>query len=296
MTVSAPIQRVGFVGLGKMGEPMAGHLAKAGFILTVADEAPGIANKFVSDHGGKVATSLIDLAREVEAVITMLPNGLIVREVLSNGILQGLEPGSVVIDMSTSNPVETRETANQAKTNGITMVDCPVAGGVIFAKDATLTITTGGDEGVLARCRPLLDVMGKKIIHCGDIGAGHAMKALNNFINASLLITAFEALSIGKSFGMESETMLQSMMAATTSRNSPISKKVKPYLNDSNYTTGMALSLLAKDVRIVAEMADALEKFAPIAEQCSALWTDAEKRFGGNQDQIDVARLWFENT
>ena len=296
MTASAPIQRVGFVGLGKMGEPMAGHLAKAGFILTVADEAPGIANKFVSDHGGKVANSLIDLAREVEVVITMLPNGLIVREVLSNGVLQGLEPGSIVIDMSTSNPVETRETAKQAKTNGITMVDCPVAGGVIFAKDATLTITTGGDEGVLARCRPLLDVMGKEIIHCGDIGAGHAMKALNNFINASLLITAFEALSIGKSFGMESETMLRSMLAATTSRNSPISKKVQPYLTDSNYTTGMALSHLAKDVRIVAEMADALDNFAPIAEQCSALWTDAEKRFGGIQDQIDVARLWFEHT
>ena len=296
MTASAPIQRVGFVGLGKMGEPMAGHLAKAGFILTVADEAPGIANKFVSDHGGNVATSLIDLAREVEAVITMLPNGLIVREVLSNGILQGLVPGSIVIDMSTSNPVETRETANQAKTNGITMVDCPVAGGVVFARDATLTITTGGDGAVLARCQPLLDVMGKETIHCGDIGAGHAMKALNNFINANLLITAFEALSIGKSFGLNLETMLQSMIAATTSRNNPISKKVQPYLADSNYTTGMALSLLAKDVRIVAEMANALDNFAPIAEQCSALWTDAEERFGGTQDQIDVARLWFENT
>lgn len=296
MTASAPIQRIGFVGLGKMGEPMAGHLAKAGFILTVADEAPGIAKKFVSDHGGKIANSLIDLAREVEAVVTMLPNGLIVREVLSNGVFQGLAPGSIIIDMSTSNPVETRETADQAKTHGITMVDCPVAGGVIFARDATLTITTGGDEAVLARCQPLLDVMGKKTIHCGDIGAGHAMKALNNFINASLLITAFEALSIGKSFGLNSETMLQSMIAATTSRNSPISKKVQPYLTDGNYTTGMALSLLAKDVRIVAEMADALDNFAPIAEQCSALWTDAEERFGGTQDQIDVARLWFENS
>ena len=296
MTASAPIQRVGFVGLGKMGEPMAGHLAKAGFILTVADEAPGIAKKFVSDHGGKIANSLIDLAREVEAVVTMLPNGLIVREVLSNGVFQGLAPGSIVIDMSTSNPVETRETADQAKTHGITMVDCPVAGGVVFARDATLTITTGGDEAVLARCQPLSDVMGKETIYCGNIGAGHAMKALNNFINASLLITAFEALSIGKSFGLNSETMLQSMIAATTNRNSPISKKVQPYLADSNYTTGMALSLLAKDVRIVAEMADALDNFAPIAEQCSALWTDAEKRFGGIQDQIDVARLWFEKT
>ena len=296
MTASAPIQRVGFVGLGKMGEPMAGNLAKAGFILTVADEAPGIAKKFVSDHGGKIANSLIDLAREVEAVVTMLPNGLIVREVLSNGVFQGLAPGSIVIDMSTSNPVETRETADQAKTHGITMVDCPVAGGVVFARDATLTITTGGDEAVLARCQPLLDVMGKETIYCGNIGAGHAMKALNNFINASLLITAFEALSIGKSFGLNSETMLQSMIAATTNRNSPISKKVQPYLADSNYTTGMALSLLAKDVRIVAEMADALDNFAPIAEQCSALWTDAEKRFGGIQDQIDVARLWLENS
>ena len=296
MITGAPIQRIGFVGLGKMGEPMAAHLVKAGYILTVADEVPGTAKKFVADHGGKIATSLIDLAREVEAVITMLPNGMIVREVLSDGILQGLAPGSIIIDMGTSNPVETRETANQAEAHGIAMVDCPVAGGVVFAKDATLTITTGGDEGVLARCRPLFDVIGKKIIHCGDIGAGHAIKALNNFINASLLITAFEALSIGKRFGLKTETMLQSMMAATTSRNNPISKKIKPFLNDSNYTTGMALSLLAKDVRIVAKMADTLGEFAPISEQCSALWSDAEERFGGKQDQINVARLWFRNT
>ena len=296
MITGAPIQRIGFVGLGKMGEPMAAHLVKAGYILTVADEVPGTAKKFVADHGGKIATSLIDLAREVEAVITMLPNGMIVREVLSDGILQGLAPGSIIIDMGTSNPVETRETANQAEAHGIAMVDCPVAGGVVFAKDATLTITTGGDEGVLARCRPLFDVIGKKIIHCGDIGAGHAIKALNNFINASLLITAFEALSIGKRFGLKTETMLQSMMAATTSRNNPISKKIKPFLNDSNYTTGMALSLLAKDVRIVAKMADTLGEFAPISEQCSALWNDAEERFGGKQDQINVARLWFRNT
>ena len=296
MITGAPIQRIGFVGLGKMGEPMAAHLVKAGYILTVADEVPGTAKKFVADHGGKIATSLIDLAREVEAVITMLPNGMIVREVLSDGILQGLAPGSIIIDMGTSNPVETRETANQAEAHGIAMVDCPVAGGVVFAKDATLTITTGGDEGVLARCRPLFDVIGKEIIHCGDIGAGHAMKALNNFINASLLITAFEALSIGKRFGLKTETMLQSMMAATTSRNNPISKKIKPFLNDSNYTTGMALSLLAKDVRIVAKMADTLGEFAPISEQCSALWSDAEERFGGKHDQINVARLWFRNT
>jgi len=176
------------------------------------------------------------------------------------------------------------------------MIDCAVAGGVVFAKDATLTMTAGGDAHVLERCRPLLETMGSEVIHCGAVGTGHAMKALNNFINANALITAFEALSLGKRFGLDTETMLQSMTAAATGRNNPIEKKVKPHVADSSFTTGMALAFLAKDVRIVAEMADTLESFAPIAKQCSALWTEAAERFGATSDQIEVARLWLKDT
>lgn len=293
------IQRVGFVGLGNMGWPMAGHLAKAGFDLCVADAVPGRTEEFVTEHGGRAAASLAGLGAAVDAVITMLPTGLIVRDVLlgaggAPGVLEGLAPGSVAIDMSTSNPVDTRETAAKVEARGVAMIDCPVAGGVVFARDATLSMTAGGDLAVIDRCRPLLDAMGKDIFHCGAIGAGHAMKALNNFVNASGLITVFEALALGKRFGLETETMMQSMTAAATGRNNPIDKKIKPLLADPGFTTGMALAFLAKDVRIVADMADALDAFAPIAGQCSALWSQAAQRFGASRDQIDVGRLWLE--
>ncbi|MDH5749458.1 MAG: NAD-binding protein, partial [Rhodospirillales bacterium] len=146
------------------------------------------------------------------------------------------------------------------------------------------------------RCRPLLDAMGRDFFHCGPLGSGHAMKALNNYVNASALITAVEALAIGRKFGLQTETMLQSMTAAATGRNNPIEKKITPYVNDPGYVTGMALALLAKDVRITADMAKAIGAFAPVAETCSDLWTDAANRFGGDKDQIDVARLWLEES
>ena len=295
MPITNPIQRVGFIGLGNMGGPMAGHLAQAGFEMTVADISPGVASKFVARNGGTVAASLSSLGDTVEAVITMLPTGLIVRDVLVGGVLEGLAPGSIVIDMSTSNPFDTRVTAEKAEAHGISMIDCAVAGGVVFAQDATLSITAGGDTDVLSRCRPLLDTMANEVIHCGAIGAGHAMKALNNFINANALITAFEALSLGKRFGLETETMLKAMTAAATGRNNPINKKVRPFVADSNFTTGMALAFLSKDVRIAAEMAENLKSFAPIVKQCATLWADAADRFGATSDQIEVARLWLKD-
>lgn len=293
------IKRVGFVGLGNMGWPMAGQLAKAGFDMTVADAVPGLAAKFAAQHGGEVAASLPELGTIVEAVVTMLPEGLIVRDVLlggggSPGVIDGLAPGTVVIDMSTSNPVDTRETAARIEARGVAMIDCPVAGGVVFAKDATLAMTAGGNLDQIEHCRPLLEVVAKEIFYCGPIGSGHAMKALNNFINASGLITVFEALAIGRRFGLETEIMMQSMTAATTGRNNPIDKKIKPLLADHSFTTGMALALLAKDVGIAADMARTLNAYAPIAGQCSSLWANAADRFGGTRDQIDVARLWLE--
>ena len=274
---------------------MAGHLAHAGFEMTVADISPGVASKFVARNGGKVAKSLSSLGRTVEAVITMLPTGLIVRDVLVGGVLESLAPGSIVIDMSTSNPFDTRVTAEKTEAHGVSMIDCAVAGGVVFAQDATLSITAGGDADVLSRCRPLLDTMANEVIHCGGIGAGHAMKVLNNFINANALITAFEALSLGKRFGLETETMLKAMTAAATGRNNPIDKKVRPLVADSNFTTGMALAFLSKDVRIAAEMAENLKSFAPIVKQCATLWADAADRFGATSDQIEVARLWLKD-
>ncbi len=291
------IRTVGFVGLGKMGFPMAGHLARAGFELVVADAAAGVVDKFVAEHGGSAAPSLATMGGAADVVVTMLPTGAVVRQVaLGPGdcIADDMSKGAVMVDMSTSNPVDTRTLGEALAARGIGMVDAPVAGGVVFATDATLSITAGGDPGDIDRCQPLFEAMAREVIHCGPLGAGHAMKALNNFVNASALITAFEALAIGQRFGLEPDVMLDCMTTAATGRNNPIEKKVKPYIADPEHVTGMALALLAKDVGIAADTAKSLGAFAPIAELCSALWHDAAKKFGGDRDQIDVARLWLE--
>jgi len=290
------IRTVGFVGLGKMGFPMAGHLARAGFDLLVADAAPGVADRFVAAHGGVVAESLAAMGGATDAVITMLPTGAIVRQVVlgpGDCVAGGMVEGSLLIDMSTSNPVDTRGLGEDLAGRGIGMIDAPVAGGVIFATDATLSITAGGDPDLIVRCRALFDAMAGDVIRCGPLGAGHAMKALNNFVNASALVTAFEALAIGTRFGLEPEVMLDCMTAAATGRNNPIEKKVKPYIADPDHVTGMALALLAKDVGIAADTAKSVGAFAPIADLCSSLWHDAAQKFGGDRDQIDVARLWL---
>ncbi len=291
------IKSVGFIGLGRMGAPMAGHLAGAGFELVVADQDPNAVEAFTAEHGGTTAKSLTELGGSVDAVITMLPNSKIVRQViLEDGVADGLDAGKVVIDMSTSDPVDTRALGEALSQRGIGMIDAPVAGGVVFARNATLSLTVGGEADLLERCRPLLMAMGRDIFHCGPLASGHAMKALNNYVNASALITAVEALTIGRKFGLQTETMLQSMTAAATGRNNPIEKKIVPYVNDPAYVTGMALQLLAKDVRITVDMAKAIGAFAPVAETCSGLWTDAADRFGADKDQIEVARLWLEQT
>ena len=291
------IRTVGFVGLGNMGFPMAGHLARAGFELVVADAAPGVVDRFVAEHGGSAAPSLATMGGAADVVVTMLPTGAVVRQVaLGPGdcIADGMAEGSLLVDMSTSNPVDTRSLGDALAARGIGMVDAPVAGGVVFATDATLSITAGGDPDHIARCRPLFDAIARDVINCGALGAGHAMKALNNFVNASALITAFEALAIGKRFGLTPDVMLDSMTAAATGRNNPIEKKVKPYIADPDHVTGMALALLAKDIGIAADTAKSVGAFAPVAELCSKLWHDAAHRFGGDRDQIDVARLWLE--
>jgi 3-hydroxyisobutyrate dehydrogenase len=150
------IRKIGFVGVGNMGNPMAGHLVKAGFDVTVFDARPETMQAFVAQHGGKSAVSLVEVASGADVVITMLPNDKVVREVIlgegsENCVAAGLAKGAVVMDMSTCNPTGTRSLAEALEPRGIGVVDAPVMGGVVFAKDATLDIMVGGDPALVKR-------------------------------------------------------------------------------------------------------------------------------------------------
>ena len=294
------ISKVGFIGIGNMGAPMAGHLVKAGFDVTVYDVRPEQVAIFVERHGGKAAESLEQIARDADAVITMLPNDKVVRSVILGddgyGVARSLRSGAVVIDMSTSDPTATRALAEALKPLGIDFVDAPVMGGVVFAKDATLDIMVGGDAAVIERCRPLFQAMGQSVMECGAVGSGHALKALANYVNACALINSIEALTIGKRFGLDAKFMAEALVTMCAGRNHPIEKKVLPQVFTRNYGTGMALGFIAKDVKIARDTARSIEAFAPLAEKVSELWSAAAEKLGPHVDQTEIVRYWEEAT
>lgn len=293
------IRKVGFVGVGNMGNPMAGQLVKAGFDVTVFDVRSEVAQAFVAQHGGRAARSLVEVAEDAEAVITMLPNDKVVRKaVLGDGsencIAAGLAKGAVVIDMSTSDPTGTRGLADALKPRGIDVIDAPVMGGVVFAKDGTLDIMVGGERELLERCRPLFEAMGRSVVHCGGIGTAHALKALANYVNACALINAIEAMAIGKRLGLDPKLMSDALTAMCSGRNHPIEKKIVPHVLTRKFGTGMAMGFIGKDLRIAVDTANAIGGFAPLAERVSELWSAAVEKLGYDLDQTEIARYWEE--
>ena len=288
------IRTIAFIGIGNMGGPMAGHLARKGFKLAVFDLRRDLVERFAAEHGARAATSPADAANGADAVITMLPNDKIVRAAIlgENGAASALTSGAVVIDMSTSDPSGTRTLAVDLAQRGIACVDAPVMGGVVFAKDATLDIMAGGEPAVVERCRPVLETLGRSVMLCGGIGTGHAMKALANYVNATALINAIEAMAVGAKFGLDPEFMAKALVPMCAGRNHPIEKKVLPHVLTRKYGTGMALGFIAKDVKIAHDMAVNSGAFAPLAEKVSALWSDAAGKVGATVDQTEITRYW----
>jgi 3-hydroxyisobutyrate dehydrogenase len=292
------IRKVGFIGVGNMGNPMAGHLVKAGFDVTVYDVRPETVQAFVAQHGGKAAATLAEVARGADAVITMLPNDKVVRKAILGDGVEGaaaaLAKGAVVIDMSTSDPVGTRALAEALELCGVAVLDAPVMGGVAFAKNATLEIMVGGDAALIERCRPLFSALGPSLVHSGGIGTAHALKALANYVNACALINAIEAITIGKKFGLDAKLMTEALVPMCTGRNHPIVKKVIPHVLTRKFGTGMAMGFIAKDLKIATDTAHAIGAAAPLAEKVAELWNAAVRELVYDLDQTQVVRYWEE--
>ena len=290
----APVKTIAFVGLGNMGMPMAARLAAKGFTLALYDSRPEVVQSFVAAHGGRAAASAADAARGADVAITMLPTDRIVRDVAvgEGGLADGLAPGSIVIDMSTSDPRATVETGAALNARGVRCVDAPVMGGVVFAKDGSLDIMTGGADEDLERCRPVFDGLGRQVFRCGPLGAGHALKALANYVNATALVNFIEALAIGRKFGLETDVMANAMQQMCTGRQHPLEKKVIPEVLTHKFATGMALGLIAKDVAIAADFGRSIGAITPLADCVSDIWGKAVAEVGAKADQTEVARLW----
>jgi 3-hydroxyisobutyrate dehydrogenase len=278
-----------------MGWPMAHNLAQAGLPLLVHDAEEGRRRRFAAEHGCDEALGARDFA-STEVVVTMLPDDRTVAEVVlrwDGGLAAALMPGAVVVDMSSSNPVATRELGDELGSSGVELIDAPVSGGISRAADGTLSIMIGTDsEEALARARPVLEVLGGKLFRTGPRGSGHAMKALNNFLGAAAYATLAEALRIGEHFGLEPAGMLDVINNSTgRSFNSEV---VFPQdVVTGRYGTGFALGLLAKDAGIAAALAQDADVDAPACRLVAERWAAALAGLGPAADHSEAHKQWW---
>lgn len=291
--VLKPPARIGLVGLGQMGQPMARNLLKAGFTLAVFDANLPAARALADAHPGVlVPESLRALANECAAVITMLPNGAIVRDVVLDGadnLAAGMPSGGLVIDMSSSSPVGTRELGALLAERGVALVDAPVSGGVKRAVDGTLAIMAGGDPAAIDRCEPVLAAMGQQIFRTGSLGTAHAMKALNNFVSAAGFAAAAEAVLAGTRFGLDPATVV-SVLNASTGKNNSTENKFPQQVLTRKFAAGFSLGLMVKDLRTALEVAKATGMPAPMAEATVEEWSRSEALLGPGADHTAMVR------
>ncbi len=284
--------RVGFIGVGTMGTPMAANLVKKGFAVTLHDTAPGRAAQVARELGCAAAESL-DGLQACEFIVTMLPDGKVVREVLTGpegqALLKVCQRGTLFIDMSSSEPVLTRETGAELARHGMTLVDAPVSGARMRAETGTLAIMIGcGSEELLAKVTPVLSAMGSQLFVLGGLGNGHAMKAINNIIAGTTMVAVAEGLALGESFGLAPDKMVE-VLNASTGRSFVTELVAKDHVITGRFATGFALGLLAKDVRIAADLGEdialdlpmfrlARERFA-MAREVEGATSDSSRAF-----------------
>jgi 3-hydroxyisobutyrate dehydrogenase len=274
--------RIGFIGIGTMGAPMAASLARKGFSLTLYDSAAGRAAQLARELGCTAAASLAELG-PCGFIITMLPDGRVVQDVLTRAgdgaLLRALRPGTVCIDMSSSEPQLTRATAAELERHGLVLVDAPVSGARPRAESGTLAIMIGCAPGaLLERIRPVLAAMGNQLFVLGGTGNGHAMKAINNIIAGATMIAVAEGLALGEDFGLAPATMVE-VLNASTGRSFVTELVAKEHVVPRKFATGFALGLLAKDVRIAADLGEELSLELPLfrlARERFALAREAE--------------------
>lgn len=285
---------VGFIGLGNVGRHMAGNLVAAGWDVLACDAVPGRADEFAAASGARAVEGPRGLA-SAPTIVTMLPNGDVVREViLDSGLADDLAAGSLVIDTSSSDPVGTRDLGDELARRGIALVDAGVSmpeGG--RAAERMITFMVGAeDDATFERARLVLVAMGTDIFRLGPRGAGHAMKTLNNFIGASGKAAALDALVVGRLEGLDPEMMLE-VLNASGGRNFNTQFPLRDRAVKGHFDSGYALALLVKDLRIARRFAQRSGFESPLFELLERQYADAlEALGGGNVDHLTALRHW----
>lgn len=295
MTTSTPLN-LGFIGLGVMGAPMAGHLAAAGHRLTLLDADAAVARQVAArlGAGARLATTPAEVAAHSDIIITMLPHGGVVQQVALGdaGLVHGLRPGALLLDCSSAEPWLTEATAAALAAHGATMVDAPVSGAAWGAAEANLVFMVGGAAADLARVRPLLDVMGRAVFHLGGLGAGHAMKCINNLITALTFSATAEGLVIGKRYGLDPAAMVD-VLNASTGQSWITQNHIRQRILSRTFDDPFKLALMRKDMGIACALARETGTAAPLAGLGQQLWQAADRAAGPEASVSELVR-WVE--
>lgn len=283
------LRRVAFIGVGNMGWPMAARLVGAGFEVVACDAAPGRAQAFAAEAGGRAAPDAAAAARGADAVITILPTSKHVGQALE-AMGDAIAPGALVIEMSSGVPTATKGFAATLAARGVAMIDAPVSGGVPRARSGELAIMLGGEADQVERAKPLLQAMGTALTHVGGIGAGQAMKALNNLMGAAGFLIGVEALLIGQRFGLDPAVMVD-VLNSSTGMNNSTQKKFKQYVLSRSFDAGFGLDLMAKDVSVALEVGRETNTPTPFAALCREMWASAQGLLGPGQDHTAMAQF-----
>ena len=288
--------KVGFIGLGNMGAPMARRLSGKGYGLVLYDIRRAALDALLdapADEGGSMnaAGDPSQIGQSCQVAITMLPDSAAVREVVLGGegragLAEGLKRGSVIVDMSSSAPTATLRLGEELQADGIHLVDAPVSGGVPRALDGSLTIMAGGAPEIVESVAPILSYMGT-VHRTGSLGSGHAMKALNNYVSAAGLLAVSEALIIAEKFGLDPH-VANGILKVSTGRNNTTDRKVVQYMLNRAFDSGFALGLLRKDVGIAQDLAAELALDAPWLRTCEDILDQAARALGAGADHTAV--------
>jgi 3-hydroxyisobutyrate dehydrogenase-like beta-hydroxyacid dehydrogenase len=278
------MMRVAFLGLGIMGSRMAANLARAGFELTVWNRTASRAESFSVDHGAPFVPTPAAAASASDVVVTMVVDAPQVEHVLlgPEGVVDGAAPGLLCVDCSTIGPTATRSIADRLKPHGVAMVDAPVTGSAPRAEDGTLTIMAGASDRDFERARPVLEAMGKLIVHAGPVGHGQMIKLLNNAVAATNAATVGQAMLVAARGGVDLDALI-TVLGAGSGGSAMLDLKAGP-MREHDYTTLFKLEHMLKDVRLCMDEGQAVGAPFPFAALTREILTAAAGRGLGAQD------------
>jgi 3-hydroxyisobutyrate dehydrogenase len=270
--------KIGFIGLGNMGMPMAQNLLKAGHEVTGFDLNVDATERLAAS-GGSTANSIADACKAVEVVITMLPAGEQVREVYlgAGGVLATVGPETLLIDCSTIDVATAREVAQAARDKALAMVDAPVSGGVAGAEGASLTFMVGGDDAAFERARPMLETMGKTIVHAGGPGNGQAAKICNNMILGASMIVVSEAFLLAEKLGLDAQKLFDissksSGQCWSMTSYCPVPGLVPTSPANRDYKAGFTAAMMLKDLKLAQAAARTTHATTPLGAGAAAVY------------------------